>query len=59
MIQEINAILERIGSKFRTDDGVTLVGNFCVGDGSITFLRRTFESPESCLEFVNACQKQN
>lgn len=41
-IAEINRKLEQIGSVFRTDDGLTIVGYF----GHLLFLRRTYKSIE-------------
>lgn len=41
-IAEINRKLEQIGSVFRTDDGLTIVGYF----GHLIFLRRTYKSIE-------------
>ncbi len=49
MIEEINKILEDKGSKFRTKDGFTI----CMYIGHLTFLKRTFETQEECLQFVS------
>ena len=52
MIEKINAICEEIGSMFRTDDGLTLCAFIGAKFGEIEFLRRTFDSPEECYNFV-------
>lgn len=49
MIEKINNILERRGSKFRTEDGFTI----CMYIGHLTFLKRTFATQEECLQFVS------
>lgn len=48
MIEKINAILEAKGSKFRTEDGLTIVMYI----GHLTFIKRTFDSIEECFNFV-------
>lgn len=48
MAEQINEILEKIGSNFRTDDGLTIIAHI----GNLTFLRRMFESERDCLAFV-------
>lgn len=48
MVERINRMLREAGSKFRTEDGLTLVMYI----GHLTFLRRTFATQEGCLEFV-------
>ena len=52
MIEKINAICEEIGSMFRTEDGLTLCAFIGAKGGEIKFLRRTFNSPEECYNFV-------
>lgn len=54
MIEEINKILEEMGSKFRTDDGLTI----CMYAGHLMFLKRTFDSQEELLSFVKSVSKQ-
>ena len=49
MIEKINKILEKKGSKFRTEDGLTI----CMYIGHLTFLKRTFKTQEECLQFVS------
>lgn len=48
MAGTINEILKSIGSKFSTEDGYTI----CMYIGHLTFLKRTFETQEECLDFV-------
>ncbi|MCC8157276.1 MAG: hypothetical protein LIO54_08375 [Oscillospiraceae bacterium] len=48
MKNQINEILKRIGSRYSTDDGKTLVSHI----GGLVFLRRSFESEAECLAFV-------
>lgn len=48
MVETINGVLKSIGSKFSTEDGYTL----CMYIGHLTFLKKTFETQEECLEFV-------
>lgn len=49
MVKEINEKLEKIGSKFRTEDGKTLAMYI----GHLTFLKREFDTEEECEQFVN------
>lgn len=56
MINEINGILERIGSTFRTKDGLTICGAFGVRSGALTFLKRTFDSQEQLFEYVKGIE---
>lgn len=53
MIEKINEILEKMGSKFRTDDGLTI----SMYIGHLTFLKRTFNSQEECFRFVERASK--
>lgn len=53
MIEKINKILEDMGSKFRTDDGLTI----CMYVGHLVFLKRTFDSQEDLLAFVQNASK--
>lgn len=52
MVDEINKMLQDVGSKFRTEDGTSIVMFVRVGRDSIVFLRRCFDNPMQCLEFV-------
>ena len=52
MVEKINNHLEKIGSKFRTKDGLILTAYI----GHMTFLKRTFASVEECYSFVMACK---
>ena len=42
-IAAINRRLEEVGSVFRTDDGLTIVGYF----GQLAFLRKSFDSVDA------------
>lgn len=53
MIEKINKILEEMGSKFRTEDGLTI----CMYAGHLMFLKRTFKSAEELLTFVKSASK--
>jgi hypothetical protein len=48
MVDKINQVLESMGSKFRTDDGYTIVMYI----GHLTFLRKTFNTQEECFAYV-------
>lgn len=52
MVERINNHLKKIGSKFSTDDGLTI----CMYIGNLTFLKRTFKTQEECLQFVLNCK---
>ena len=52
MIEKINNHLQKIGSKFRTEDGLTI----SMYIGNLTFLKRTFVTQEECLQFVLNCK---
>ena len=52
MVERINNHLKKIGSKFSTDDGLTI----CMYVGNLTFLKRTFKTQEECLRFVLNCK---
>lgn len=52
MVEKINNYLKKIGSKFSTDDGLTI----CMHVGNFIFLKRTFETQEECLQFVLNCK---
>ena len=52
MLEKINNHLKKIGSKFSTDDGLTI----CMYVGNLTFLKRTFKTQEECLRFVLNCK---
>lgn len=49
IMPEASKILEKKGSKFRTEDGLTI----CMYIGHLTFLKRTFKTQEECLQFVS------
>lgn len=50
MIEKINKILEKGGSKFRTKDGLIL----SMYIGHLTFIKCTFATQEECLQFVTS-----
>lgn len=50
----INAILERAGSNFRTHDGGFSVVMYV---GAMKFIRRSFDSPVQCLEYIGRLEK--
>ena len=56
MIDKINKICEEIGSMFRTEDGLTLCAFIGAKGGEIKFLKRAFDSPEDCYNFVLAAK---
>jgi len=47
-IRDINAHLERIGSNFRTKDGLTVIAYF----GHLLFLKKTFSTTEDLCNYV-------
>lgn len=49
MINTINKKLEEIGSKFRTEDGLSV--SMYIGD--MTFLTKKFGTPQDTLDFVS------
>ncbi len=49
MIEKINIVFEEKESKFSTEDCYTN----CMYIGHLTFLKRTFETQEECLQFVS------
>ena len=54
-IKDINDSLEAVGSKFRTEDGLTIMMYI----GHLTFLRRTYESTEAleaAVEKIGRCR---
>ena len=51
-MNEINDTLERIGSKYRTSDGLTVITYI----GQLTFLKRTFETSAECLKYVQRAE---
>lgn len=53
MKEQINEILRRIGSRYSTEDGKTLVSYI----GGLVFLRRSFDSKEECLAFVQRAER--
>lgn len=48
MKNQINEHLQKIGSKFRTEDGKTLI----MYVGHLTFLKRSFITEQECYNFV-------
>ena len=54
IIKEINEHLEKIGSKFRTEDGKVLCKFIGCNGGEIKFLRRVFNNANEMKDFVFA-----
>lgn len=52
MIEKINEMLKEIGSKFSTDDGLTLCMYAGANQREIKFLRKTFDTQEECYRYV-------
>lgn len=52
-IERVNRLLEEIGSVFRVDEDLTMLGYF----GNLTFLRRQFSTVEELENYVTGCVK--
>lgn len=52
-IERVNRLLEEMGSVFRVDEDLTMLGYF----GNLTFLRRQFSTVEELENYVAGCVK--
>lgn len=50
MVEKINSMLIKIGSDFRTEDGLTLTKYI----GHMTYLQKHFNSTTECYNFVSS-----
>lgn len=53
-IERVNKMLEEMGSVFRVDEDLTMLGYF----GNLTFLRRQFSTIEELENYVTRCAEK-